>query len=71
MTSDSALLVLAAPNRGLLVVAVLGAKIRWWLLPRVIRRERTSLIAWGSVEVAVIGLAYGIAVVLSRASTLI
>ncbi|WP_344317482.1 copper resistance D family protein [Acrocarpospora pleiomorpha] len=55
----------------LLAVAVLGAKIRWWLLPRVIRQERTSLIVWGSAEVAVMGLAYGIAVVLSRASTLI
>ncbi|GIG77792.1 copper resistance protein CopD [Planotetraspora kaengkrachanensis] len=52
----------------LVVVAVLGAKIRWRLMPWIRRGERTSLFAWAFAEVTVMAIAYGIAVVLSRAS---
>ncbi|GAA2842421.1 CopD family protein [Crossiella cryophila] len=51
----------------LVVLAGLGAHIRFRLLPRIARRERTALFGWASLEVGVMGLAYGIAVVLTRA----
>lgn len=51
----------------LVVLAALGAHIRFRLLPRIARRERTALLGWATLEVSVMGLAYGIAVVLTRA----
>lgn len=49
------------------VVGVLGANIRWRLLPGVAQRRATSFAAWATLEVGVMGLAYGVAVALTRA----
>ncbi|MQA93363.1 MAG: copper resistance protein CopD [Streptosporangiales bacterium] len=49
-------------------LAALGASIRYRLLPRVIRREPAALAAWALAEVSVMGVAYGLAVVLTRAA---
>jgi putative copper resistance protein D len=48
-------------------IATLGANLRWRLMPRIIRHERTALAAWASLELMVMGLAFGFAVVLTRA----
>jgi putative copper export protein len=48
-------------------VGALGANIRWRLLPGVARRQATSFAAWAALEVGVMGLAYGVAVALTRA----
>ncbi|MET0132032.1 MAG: CopD family protein [Kibdelosporangium sp.] len=49
------------------VLAILGANIRWRLLPGILRHQRTSLAGWAAIELAVMGLAFGFAVVLTRA----
>ena len=51
----------------LCLLAALGANIRWRLLPAIVRQQRTALVGWAALELAVMGLAIGIAVVLSRA----
>ncbi|MFL6142704.1 MAG: CopD family protein [Labedaea sp.] len=48
-------------------LAVLGGNIRWRLLPAVVRHQRTALVRWAGFELAVLGLAFGFAVVLTRA----
>ncbi|MEV6983359.1 CopD family protein [Sphaerisporangium sp. NPDC051017] len=50
------------------VIAALGANIRWRLLPGVARREATAFAAWALLEITVMGLAYGVAVALTRAA---
>ncbi|GDY31130.1 copper resistance D family protein [Gandjariella thermophila] len=50
----------------LVTLAALGAIIRYRLLPRIVRHERTALAGWAATELAVMGLAFGIAVVLTR-----
>ncbi|AXX27406.1 CopD family protein [Actinosynnema pretiosum subsp. pretiosum] len=50
-----------------LALAGLGARIRWWLLPLVRRHRPTALVGWAAAELAVMGAAFGLAVVLSRA----
>ncbi|SDH60411.1 putative copper resistance protein D [Lentzea fradiae] len=49
------------------LLALLGAHIRWRLLPRIARHEVTAIVQWAVVEVTVMGVAFGLAVVLSRA----
>ncbi|SFP88286.1 putative copper resistance protein D [Amycolatopsis arida] len=49
------------------VIALLGAQLRWRLLPRIVRHQPTALAAWATAELAVMGLAFGFAVVLTRA----
>ncbi|WP_410658653.1 copper resistance D family protein [Amycolatopsis sp. lyj-112] len=49
------------------VIAGLGAYTRWKLLPRIMRHNRTALAAWATLELTVMGLAFGFAVVLTRA----
>ncbi|MBW4719518.1 copper resistance D family protein [Saccharothrix obliqua] len=49
------------------VLALLGAHIRWRLLPHIARHRATALIGWAAVELTVMGVAFGLAVVLSRA----
>jgi putative copper resistance protein D len=49
------------------VIAILGAHVRWRLLPQIVRHSRTALAAWATLEVTVMGLAFGFAVVLTRA----
>ncbi|MFC7381213.1 copper resistance D family protein [Sphaerisporangium rhizosphaerae] len=48
-------------------VALLGANIRWRLLPAVVQRRATAFAAWAALEVTVMGVAYGVAVALTRA----
>ncbi|MGH3620649.1 MAG: copper resistance D family protein, partial [Sciscionella sp.] len=48
-------------------LAALGGSIRFRLLPLIARHQRTGLVAWATVELAVMGLAFGFAVVLTRA----
>ncbi|MCG5213889.1 CopD family protein [Streptosporangium soli] len=49
------------------VLIPLAAHIRYRLLPRIERQQATALVGWVAVELTVMGVAYGIAVVLSRA----
>ncbi|WP_336213339.1 copper resistance D family protein [Nonomuraea sp. LPB2021202275-12-8] len=46
----------------------LAAHIRFRLLPAVRRGEATAVVGWAAAEVAVMGLAYGVAVAITRAS---
>ncbi|SDH31655.1 copper resistance D family protein [Nonomuraea jiangxiensis] len=46
----------------------LAAHIRFRLLPAVRERRATALVGWAAAELAVMGLAYGVAVALTRAS---
>ncbi|NRQ36761.1 copper resistance protein CopD [Nonomuraea sp. NN258] len=46
----------------------LAAHIRFRLLPAVRRGTATALVGWAAAEVAVMGLAYGVAVAITRAS---
>jgi putative copper resistance protein D len=50
------------------LLAVLGGQIRWRLLPAIVRHQRTALVGWATLELAVMGLAFGFAVILTRAS---
>jgi putative copper resistance protein D len=51
----------------LCLLATLGANIRWRLMPGIVRHQRTALLGWAALELSVMGLAFGFAVVLSRA----
>lgn len=64
-TSYGILVLLKAGCVGLL--AALGGNIRWRLLPAIVRHQPTALTAWTALELAVMGLAFGFAVVLVRA----
>ncbi|WP_283138013.1 copper resistance D family protein [Rhizohabitans arisaemae] len=46
----------------------LAAHIRFRLLPAVVARRGTAVMAWAATEITVMGVAYGVAVVLTRAS---
>lgn len=48
-------------------LAALGGNIRYRLLPAITRHQRTALVGWAALELSVMGLAFGFAVVLSRA----
>jgi putative copper resistance protein D len=48
-------------------LTVLGANIRWRLLPGILRHQRTALVGWAALELTIMGLAFGFAVVLTRA----
>lgn len=47
-------------------IAVLGANLRWRVMPRIVRHERTALASWATFELVTMGLAFGFAVVLTR-----
>jgi copper resistance protein D len=49
------------------LLGLLGANIRWRLLPGIMRHQRTALAGWAMAELAIMGLAFGFAVVLTRA----
>jgi putative copper resistance protein D len=49
------------------LVALTGAVIRWRLLPGVRSRRPTAFAAWATLELTIMGLAYGLAVALTRA----
>ncbi|GIH26818.1 copper resistance protein CopD [Acrocarpospora phusangensis] len=48
-------------------IALLAANIRWRLLPAITRARPTAYAGWAAVELTVMGLAYGVAVALTRA----
>ncbi|NIH77574.1 copper resistance D family protein [Amycolatopsis viridis] len=48
-------------------IGALGGVVRWKLMPRIARHERTALATWATLELTVMGLAFGFAVVLTRA----
>jgi putative copper resistance protein D len=49
------------------LLAVLGANIRWRLMPHIAQHRTTALLAWATMELTIMGIAFGLAVVLSRA----
>jgi copper resistance protein D len=51
----------------LVAIAAIGSTIRYRLLPRIVRHDRTALAGWAAAELTVMGLAFGIAVALTRA----
>lgn len=50
-----------------IALGVVGATIRWRLLPGIERHQPTTLIQWAALELGVFGLAFGLAVALTRA----
>ncbi|EHR59023.1 copper resistance D family protein [Saccharomonospora cyanea] len=50
----------------LAAAAALGGYTRWKLMPGIVRHRRTALATFAVVELATMGLAYGLAAVLSR-----
>ena len=51
----------------LVIAALLGAHIRFRLLPAIRRRARTAVLRWASLELTVMAVAFGLAAVLVRA----
>ncbi|CAM3611626.1 copper resistance D family protein [Kibdelosporangium persicum] len=51
----------------IVLLGLLGANIRWRLLPGIMRHQRTALAGWATAELTIMGLAFGFAVVLTRA----
>ncbi|WP_433266984.1 copper resistance D family protein [Actinosynnema sp. CS-041913] len=49
------------------LLAVLGANIRWRMLPHIAQHKTTAIVGWAAVELTIMGIAFGLAVVLSRA----
>ncbi|HEX4220740.1 MAG TPA: CopD family protein [Pseudonocardiaceae bacterium] len=59
-------LIVLAKLACLIVLALLGGRIRFRLLPAVRDGRRVALLGWASLELTVMGLAYGLAAVLSH-----
>ncbi|MCI2423806.1 CopD family protein [Saccharopolyspora sp. K220] len=55
----------------LVALGAVASQVRFRLLPRIVRHQRTALIGWAAAEVGVMGAAYGLGVVLSRAPVII
>ncbi|GAA0511975.1 copper resistance protein CopD [Saccharopolyspora subtropica] len=55
----------------LVALGGVAAQLRFRLLPRIARHQRTALLGWVAVEVGVMGVAYGLGVVLSRAPVIV
>jgi putative copper resistance protein D len=51
----------------LVALAMSGGHIRFRLMPRIARHQSTALIGWIALEVSIMGVAYGLGVVLARA----
>nr|WP_228046235.1 CopD family protein [Saccharopolyspora sp. HNM0983] len=54
----------------LALLAGIAARMRYRLLPRIRRHQRTALLGWAVLETGVLGAAYGLGVVLARAPAL-
>lgn len=65
LTSDYGLIVVAKAGC-LLAVGAIGWHLRHRLLPAVVRHRRTAVVGWGLGEVALLGLAFGLAVALAH-----
>jgi copper resistance protein D len=59
--------VLIAKGLCVLTAGLLGGYTRFRLLPRIIERRTTSVLAWTTVELGVLAVAFGLAAVLIRA----
>ncbi|MGW3470378.1 copper resistance D family protein [Saccharopolyspora sp. NPDC000995] len=55
----------------LVVLGAVASQMRLRMLPRIARHQRTALIGWAAAEVGVMGIAYGLGVVLSRAPVIV
>ncbi|GAA2659945.1 copper resistance D family protein [Nonomuraea recticatena] len=66
VASEYGLLVLAKMALVALLIP-LAANIRWRLMPGIAARRKSSIAAWAAMELVVMGLAYGVAVALTRA----
>ncbi|MDA3625950.1 CopD family protein [Saccharopolyspora sp. WRP15-2] len=55
----------------LVALGAIASQMRFRLLPRIARHQRTALLGWAAAEVAVMGVAYGLGVVLSRAPVIV
>lgn len=80
ITPDTGLLGLVGTGYGrillakvgcLLALAAVASQMRFRLLPRIARHQRTALLGWAAAEVALMGVAYGLGVVLSRAPVVV
>jgi putative copper resistance protein D len=49
------------------LIGALGAHARWRLMPLIVRHQRTAMASWATLELTVMGLAFGFAVMLTRA----
>ncbi|WP_327105457.1 copper resistance D family protein [Nonomuraea glycinis] len=67
LTSQYGLLVLTKVTLTVLLVP-LAAHIRFRLMPGIRRGEATTVAVWATAELAVMGLAYGVAVAITRAA---
>ncbi len=67
LTSQYGILVVIKAALTVLLVP-LAAHIRFRLLPAIRRGEATAMVGWATAEVAVMGLAYGVAVAITRAT---
>jgi copper resistance protein D len=50
------------------LLAVMGAQMRYRLLPRIVRAYPTAFALWASCELTVMGIAFGVAAVLQRSA---
>ncbi|MQA62209.1 MAG: copper resistance protein CopD [Actinophytocola sp.] len=48
-------------------IAVVGARMRWRLLPAITAQRHTAFVTWAALELTIMGLAFGFAVMLTRA----
>jgi len=48
-------------------LALLGANIRWRLLPQIAKHRPTAVLGWAAAELTIMGVAFGLAVVLASA----
>jgi putative copper resistance protein D len=48
-------------------LAMLGANIRWRLLPAIAKHQATAVLGWAAAELTIMGIAFGLAVVLASA----
>ncbi|MGP4021065.1 copper resistance D family protein [Saccharopolyspora sp. 5N708] len=55
----------------LVVLGAVASQLRFRLLPRIARHQRTAFIGWAAAEVGVMGAAYGLGIVLSRSPVII
>jgi putative copper resistance protein D len=49
------------------LIATVGARMRWRLLPSITAHKPTAFAGWAALELAIMGVAFGFAVVLTRA----
>nr|WP_240188825.1 CopD family protein [Nakamurella flavida] len=54
----------------MIVVAAIAVVVRQRLLPRILDRRRTAVAVWCGWELVVLGMAFGVAVALTRSSVL-